>query len=147
MRQVNYWILLVVILLVITGVGFFSGDDPLKDLGTGRWYSQQQVVQGGPLFQRHCAVCHGPEAAGTPNWREMDQNGHYPPPPLNGSAHTWHHPLALLRKTVREGGIPLGGQMPPFKEVLTHSEIDAILAWVQTHWSDQIYQRWLERNG
>lgn len=115
--------------------------------GDGRWYTEQQVAEGGPLFQTHCASCHGPEAASTPKWRETDENGNYPPPPLDGSAHAWHHSLALLQKTVREGGVPLGGQMPPFKDVLAADEIDSILAWVQTHWSDEIYQIWQERNG
>ncbi len=112
-----------------------------------RWYSDQQVTQGGKIFQTHCAGCHGPEAASTPHWRKIDENGHYPPPPLNGTAHTWHHSLAQLRNSVRNGGIPLGGQMPPFKDLLTDHEIDAVLAWVQNHWTDEIYQRWLQRNA
>ncbi len=112
-----------------------------------RWYSEQQVEQGEALFQIHCAGCHGPDAASTPDWRVIDEYGNYPPPPLNGTAHAWHHPLQQLRQTVQDGGIPLGGVMPPFRTVLTDQEIDAVLAWVQDHWSDEIYLRWLERNG
>ncbi len=113
----------------------------------GRWYSEAQVANGGPLYQTNCAGCHGPEAAATPDWRTPNEQGHYPPPPLNGTAHAWHHPLKLLRKTVQDGGIPLGGQMPPFRNQLNDEEIDAILAWIQSHWSDEIYQLWSERNG
>jgi len=132
------------ILLVIVGLFDTSA---AKKADTGRWYSEQQVAQGEPLYQFYCSSCHGPEAGATPNWREADEEGNYPPPPLNGTAHAWHHPLSILRKTVQDGGIPLGGQMPPFKEVLSIEEIDAILAWVQNHWSDEVYQRWSERNG
>ncbi len=113
----------------------------------GRWYSAQQVAQGEGLYQTHCASCHGPEAASTPQWREVDENGKYPPPPLDGSAHTWHHPLNMLRQTIQQGGIPLGGQMPPFRDLFTNEEIDAVLAWIQSHWSNKIYNIWAERGG
>jgi mono/diheme cytochrome c family protein len=123
------------------------GNSITQDVETGRWYSSQQVAQGEPLYQANCAGCHGIDAAATPNWREADENGHYPPPPLNGTAHAWHHPLPLLIKTIKQGGVPLGGQMPPFEMLLTDTEIHAILAWIQSHWSDEIYQRWSGRSG
>lgn len=144
----------IALLLLLLGWIVVQSLDPTSKPGTmvngssqERWYSERQVAEGGPLFQTHCASCHGPEAASTPNWRELDENGNYPPPPLDGSAHAWHHSLDLLRKTVRDGGIPLGGQMPPFREILAADEIDSVLAWVQTHWSDEIYSMWSERNG
>ena len=112
----------------------------------GRWYSQAQVGRGNALFQENCASCHKPDASGTPNWRETDAQGKYPPPPLNGTAHAWHHPLSVLRRTVRVGGVPLGGTMPGFGEKLNSREVDEILAWVQSHWSDEIYRIWYERN-
>ncbi|MEL0586383.1 MAG: cytochrome c [Candidatus Thiodiazotropha sp. (ex. Lucinoma kazani)] len=112
-----------------------------------RWYTQVQVNRGNNLFQENCAVCHKPDASGTTNWRELDANGKLPPPPLNGTAHTWHHPLSILRRTIRMGGIPLGGTMPEFEEKLTNKQIDDILAWVQSHWPDEIYRIWDERDS
>lgn len=111
-----------------------------------RWYSETQVARGKNLFQVNCSVCHKPDASGTPNWKERDADGKLPPPPLNGTAHAWHHPLSVLRRTVRLGGVPLGGSMPGFADKLNPKEIDAILAWVQSHWSDEIYRVWHERN-
>lgn len=105
-----------------------------------------QVSRGGRLFQQNCTECHGAMGEGTPNWRTLDANGDYPPPPLNGTAHTWHHPLSVLQRTIRQGGIPLGGVMPAFGDKLSDEEIDAILAWVQTKWPDEIYAAWSERN-
>ncbi len=107
-----------------------------------RWYSPAQVDRGYGLFQEHCARCHRPDASGDPNWKQADATGRLPPPPLDGSAHTWHHPLPLLRQIVRNGGIPMGGSMPPFRDRLSADEIDAILAWVQSHWPDEIYAAW-----
>ena len=112
-----------------------------------RWYSQAQVDGGNDLFQANCAVCHKPDASGTPNWREVDAQGNYPPPPLNGTAHTWHHSLSILRRMVRIGGVPLGGTMPAFADKLNTEQIDDILAWVQSHWTDEIYRIWHERNA
>jgi thiol:disulfide interchange protein DsbC len=110
-----------------------------------RWYSDEQVVQGEKLFRQNCAGCHGQNAEATPNWKQTDANGNYPPPPLNGSAHAWHHDLDLLRRTVREGGAKLGGQMPAFEGVLSAGEIDSVIAYFQSKWPQEIYQRWAGR--
>lgn len=111
-----------------------------------RWYTQEQVERGYGLFQENCAECHKPDASGDPNWKQVNAEGKLPPPPLNGTAHAWHHPLPLLRRIVRTGGVPMGGTMPSFKDKLKPDEIDAILAWVQSHWSDEIYATWHQIN-
>lgn len=110
-----------------------------------RWYSDEQVKLGKELFRQNCAACHGQEAEATPNWKQTDANGNYPPPPLNGSAHAWHHDLNLLRRTVREGGAKLGGQMPGFEGRLDAAQIDSVIAFFQSKWPDDIYQRWAGR--
>ncbi|MCU7812819.1 MAG: cytochrome c [Candidatus Thiodiazotropha sp. (ex Notomyrtea botanica)] len=144
-------------LIILTGCG---GDPqeaakPLPTINTaterpfpveGRWYRKNQLVSGEQLYQIHCAECHQPDTSGTKNWRELDAQGRYPPPPLNGTAHTWHHALPVLRRTVKRGGIPLGGWMPGFADKLNEQEIDDIFAWIQSHWSDEIYAIWQERN-
>ncbi len=112
-----------------------------------RWYIQAQVDRGNALYQTHCAECHKPDASGSQNWRTLNAEGKLPPPPLNGSAHTWHHPLSVLRRTVKIGGVPLGGSMPGFAEKLTPEQIDDILAWVQSRWSEEIYRTWHERDA
>ena len=110
-----------------------------------RWYSDEQVAQGKELFRQNCAVCHGQNGEATPDWKQTDANGNYPPPPLNGSAHTWHHDLDLLRRTIREGGQKLGGVMPAFEDKLDATQIDSIIAFFQSKWPDEIYQRWSGR--
>ena len=69
--------------------------------------------------------------------------GQYPPPPLNGSAHAWHHPIAALKHVILKGGAPYGGQMPAWEGKLTDAEIYALIASFQSYWSDDIYNRWL----
>jgi mono/diheme cytochrome c family protein len=109
-----------------------------------RWYTEQQVELGRSLFLTHCEACHGERAEATTQWRKTDANGNYPPPPLNGTAHAWHHPLVVLEQTVAIGGIPIGGVMPRFAETLGKQEIRATIAFFQNFWSDEIYARWLE---
>lgn len=110
----------------------------------GRWYSQEQVNAGEPLYQAYCSSCHGADGSATAEWRTVDSAGNYPPPPLNGTAHTWHHPLAVLDATIVAGGAEFGGLMPGFGTVLAEEDRWAIIAWLQSLWSNEIYQRWQE---
>lgn len=119
---------------------------PASQPGATRWYTQQQVEVGAGLYRANCATCHKENAEGTADWRQRDANGKLPPPPLNGTAHAWHHPLQVLRLVVNRGGAPVGGSMPGFADKLDGEQIDAILAWVQSHWPDEIYQTWYERD-
>lgn len=111
-----------------------------------RWYSAKQVDLGKVVYAANCASCHGENAESTPNWRETDDQGQYPPPPLNGTAHTWHHSMDILRRTVNEGGAKLGGLMPAFGHVLQDGEVDAVIAYVQSLWPDKIYATWAQAN-
>ena len=113
--------------------------------GTGRWYTQAQVERGRETFAQYCAACHGANAEATPNWRTLDANSNYPPPPLNGTAHAWHHPLAVLSMVIEEGGEPFGGVMPAWGDTLNETEIVEVIASFQNYWPDEIYQLWLER--
>ena len=129
--------------LVLTGLILISGQSLAAE--NERWYADEQVANGEKLFRQNCAACHGQNAEATPNWKQTDANGNYPAPPLNGTAHAWHHDLDLLRRTVREGGTKLGGQMPAFEGVLSAEQIDSVIAFFQSKWPDEIFQRWSGR--
>ncbi|MCP4490818.1 MAG: thioredoxin fold domain-containing protein [Gammaproteobacteria bacterium] len=124
-------------LALVTGLTFASS--------AKRWYTKSQVVEGEVLFKQDCADCHGQYAEATVNWKQTDANGQYPPPPLNGTAHAWHHGIELLRKTVREGGAELGGTMPGFSEKLSRDQVDSVIAYFQSKWPDDIYKKWSGR--
>lgn len=136
---------LVLVLILVT-----SCDAPIttkKDSETGRWYSLDQVAQGAMSFQLYCAACHGDQAQGAQEWKQRDADGHLPPPPLNGTAHAWHHPLSLLDQVIAEGGVPYGGTMPGFSEQLNENERVAVVAYFQSFWDDEIYTIWEEINN
>jgi len=113
--------------------------------GTGRWYSQDEVVRGKEIFATNCASCHGQNAEATPNWKTLDANGNYPPPPLNGTAHAWHHPLSVLKMVIEEGGEPVGGVMPAWGDTLSDQQIMEVIASFQSYWPDTVYGQWLVR--
>lgn len=104
------------------------------------------VIQGAKLFRQNCASCHGPLGQGTPNWNRPDARGKYPPPPLNGTGHTWHHSTRILKDIINNGTARLGGNMPAWKDKLSDAEVDAILEWIKAQWPDNIYWAWAERN-
>ena len=71
-----------------------------------------RVKQGRQLYLKNCTVCHGLNAEGAPNWHQRDKDGKWPPPPLNGTGHAWHHPKKALIYTIKNGTAALGGNMP-----------------------------------
>lgn len=117
---------------------------PDQETVAGRWYTADQVATGATLYLASCAICHAEDGSATVEWRTPDADGNYPPPPLNGTAHTWHHPLQMLEQTIANGGAEYGGLMPGFAATLDESERLAIIAWFQSLWSDEIYGRWSE---
>ncbi len=122
-----------------------AGNDSKKI--EGRWYTTSQVTRGERVFKDNCAVCHGEKGQSlVDDWRETLADGSYPAPPLNGTAHTWHHSREALLRTVNNGGIPLGGTMPAFKDQLSEEDKEAVLAHVMSLWSNNIYMAWKERN-
>ncbi len=100
------------------------------------------------MFTQHCAVCHGPQAEGTvADWRQRLDDGSFPPPPLNGSAHAWHHPRSVLLQVINNGGVALGGKMPGFESLLAREEKLAAIAYFQDFWSDDVYADWQDMGG
>ena len=106
----------------------------------GRWYSQPQVDTGSVVFANNCAQCHGDNAEGLVNdWRARLDDGSFPPPPLNGTAHAWHHPNSVLLQVINNGGAAFGGNMPAFENVLNEADKLAVIAYFQSYWNDEIY--------
>ena len=142
-------ILIITTLLAIAGCSD-NQNSPVSDASKKnhivRNMDFSQISRGGKLFQQNCAVCHGKQAEGAANWQQMDDNGKFPPPPLNGTAHAWHHPHTVLVNTIKNGTAKLGGNMPAWKDKLSDEEINAIIVWFQSKWSDEIYSAWYERN-
>jgi len=101
-----------------------------------------QLQRGYQLFLQNCAACHGATGQGAPNWSQPGVQGKDAAPPLNGTGHAWHHPQRALQSTIKFGTVRLGGSMPAWQGRLTDQEIDAIIAWFQSQWPDELYAAW-----
>jgi len=112
-----------------------------------RWYTKEQVKKGEQLFLKNCAVCHGEKAQKTVNWKKILEDGSYPPPPLNGDAHAWHHPKSQLKRIISKGGSLYDGKMPGFDALLSESDKDEVISYFQNFWDEEKYSLWLKNGG
>lgn len=112
-----------------------------------RWYTHDQVAMGKPLYMKYCAGCHGDSGQGAQNWDQPNKDGSYPPQPLNGSGHSWHHSLSWLENKVAKGKTYPGTVMPGFANVLDQEQRKAVIAAFQDFWNDRVYVAWEKRAG
>ena len=109
-----------------------------------RWYTPEQVQRGAVPYAQNCASCHGADAQGSFTWRKQGADGLFPPPPLDGTGHAWHHPLLALTAQIKSGAPGGRGNMPGFAKTLSDGQINDVVAWFQDRWSDEIYAAWFK---
>ncbi len=98
------------------------------------------MERGRAIYNSTCIACHGGGVGGS----MMDY-----PPRHNANGHTWHHPDCELKTVVKTGGGPMvemmrqmmappgAPTMPAFRERLSDEEIDAVLAFIKTMWTEE----------
>lgn len=121
-----------------TKFSFFSNDEGMAV----RNFDPAQIERGEKVYRANCVGCHGQNGEATPDWRKPNEDGRYPPPPLNGTAHTWHHSTEVLKKTILKGGPPGFGAMPAWEGKLTEQQVDDVIVWIKSLWPDEIYDVW-----
>ena len=107
---------------------------------------QSELERGEAIFGENCAVCHGEDGEGQPDWHIPMPSGVLPAPPLNGDGHTWHHGDGTLYRTVSLGGsifespeVPkFRSGMPPFGKKLSPEEIVAVINYVKSLWGGKM---------
>jgi len=135
---------------LIVGLGLTGCDGtPLAGQAEGsetlieRNLDPAQVARGKAVYEKVCLECHGVGGTGQPgDWRVRDAEGHFPPPPLDDSAHAWHHPTAVLLEVIRDGSPPGQGKMPAWKGKLSEQEMQDVVAYIKSLWSDEVYRLW-----
>ena len=89
----------------------------------------KEAIEGSDLYSANCQVCHG------------DSNGaggRGGAPVHNDRGHTWHHPDAQLQGWVLNGKLGFGSPgMPTLGDKLTEPEVDAILTFIKSWWTNE----------
>jgi mono/diheme cytochrome c family protein len=90
--------------------------------------SNPRVEQGRQVYVQSCAMCHGQDGGGNPEWESDVQ------PVEFTDCGTTAEPTELWESIVREGGSPYGlsSVMPSFEEALSAEDITAVVAYVRT---------------
>lgn len=104
------------------------------------------VALGQVIYDAECAVCHGADLEGEPDWRTRKQNGRLPAPPHDETGHTWHHSDRDLILLTAYGPKHFAGpdyetDMPAYAGRLTMAEIIAVLSYIKDTWPDHIRAR------
>ena len=105
-----------------------------------------QVQAGRVIYLANCAVCHGANAQGAPNWATPGPDGLFPPPPHDDSGHTWHHSDRVLYESISRGmndplrpGSPL--RMPAFGGKLSDGDIRSVIEYFKSLWTVE-HRQW-----
>lgn len=123
--------------LFLTGC-FDNGDTPVA--------AKDSAQLGQVTFEKNCASCHGKSGQGlVKDWKQRQADGKFPAPPVNGTAHAWHHSPKALMNTINNGGIKLGGWMPGFKDQLSEEEKQAALDYIHDLWPEDTQKKYDKR--
>lgn len=108
-------VLAVIAVRVTTSVSNANSSSPV---------APEVLAVGETIFQDTCAACHGVDGEGAA------QPG-IPAPPLDGSAHSWHHADSQIIGLIRDGG----AQMPAVGASWSDDEVEAVISFVKSRWA------------
>ena len=99
---------------------------------------RERIALGRSIYFRHCAVCHGAELEGQPDWQTPLPSDRLPAPPHDESGHTWHHSDQELFTITKKGLAAVvpdyESDMPAFQTILSDDEIAAVLDYIKSTW-------------
>ena len=138
-------VIVLLVMLIIASCTAFQSPTPFSN-PQGTPYppapaiDKAEVKLGQQVYQETCAICHGQNAEGAPNWQTPDAQGNNLAPPHDDGGHTWHHSDRVLYEMIRDGmRDPLrpnsAFRMPAFGLRLSDAEMRAVIAYFQSLWS------------
>lgn len=115
---------------------------PVSTPETLRALDAETIRNGRRVYVTNCAGCHGLNAQGAQNWQRPDDNGNMPPPPQDDSGHTWRHSDRQLAEIILDGWRDPFNKtpdltMPPFRGKLSDTDVEAVITYFKSLWSDE----------
>jgi mono/diheme cytochrome c family protein len=110
-----------------------------------RHFEPASVARGAALFEQHCALCHGPQGQGHPDWQTPSDGKFAAAPPLNGTGNDWKRSRAELAATIKNGvrrKTDNEDVMPAWKGRLNERDVEDVLNWMQSLWPAEVYDSW-----
>ena len=126
-------------ILAVAGVLVYSSFE--------RRQHEAETSGGAAIYAENCASCHGADLKGEADWQTPNPDGTLPAPPHDEDGHTWHHSDRILINYIKLGGeralaqdgvVGFKSGMPAFETILSDAEIDAVLDFIKSRWSDEI---------
>lgn len=110
-------------------------DQPPGAEGPAIKLDEARVGRGKQVYEADCAGCHGRNGVGEnpANPQAVDDKGRYLAPPLDGSAHAWHHADQELVDFISDGS-PSNPRMRAWKAVLTPDQIRDVVEYMKSLW-------------
>ena len=94
--------------------------------------STTTVAKGETLYNTNCSICHGIKGSGV-----IDEKSRtFLAPPLDDSAHAWHHTDDNLVDVILNGS-PRNPGMIAWKSILSEDDARAIVAYIKSIWSQK----------
>ena len=110
-----------------------------------RHFEPTSLARGAALYEQHCALCHGPQAQGHPDW-QTPSDGHFAAaPPLDGTGNDWKRSRAALAATIQNGVRRKSDNvdvMPAWKGRLNDRDVEDVINWLQSLWPAEVYDAW-----
>ncbi|BCB27137.1 hypothetical protein SKTS_20230 [Sulfurimicrobium lacus] len=119
-----------------------SDDKPQNQRKGSRQYDMNALALGERVFQKNCAVCHGYTGEAKPGWQNPGPDGKLLPPPLDDNGRAWRLTGRQMKQFILQGSPAGRGNMPPWQGKLSEQELDAVVTWITSLWSDAIYMQW-----
>jgi mono/diheme cytochrome c family protein len=121
-------------------------------------FTDPVLILGEQQYSLVCAHCHGYDGQGqlAESIPQTESLGMHIVPAHNADSHVYQHPDQLLIRVIKQGvQNPLDHfPMPAFEGALTDEQINAIIAYMKTWWTDEqrayqaeITRRWAEMDA
>lgn len=134
-------LVLLIVAIIVIGMGAASPDSGANSRDGSRRAAEapppdpEMVARGREIYTQYCLECHGENGVGEnpADPSAVDDSGRYLAPPLDASAHAWHHTDEDLIQFISEGS-PRNPRMKAWKDVLSRGQIRDVVEYIKSLW-------------